>query len=292
MIRVWLLAALIMVALAVSASGLEKKAYQMRDDFGMDPLYDRYLNYYYYIPCPTYSWFWMFTDWSYGDILGAWFEVGDVSMGSGSRADPTNCHTLEFVRVLDFAGYGCYRGGIYEGLWTVTFDVWCADEYGCPVGPSLWNSGRTELCVAGWNYIPVDPPISICSCGIEPGPPPSRPRVLVTARAIGSDCTYPQWGADNVSKPVRQGCAMHDNGCLPAIYPRPYASQYSAMHSGYYGRGAFQYCPTQWFKDPADSTADGNQYGFIELAWRIYLTCTGPTGVEPTTWGNIKSMYK
>ncbi|MFZ1947095.1 MAG: hypothetical protein WAW06_06080 [bacterium] len=292
MTRACVLAALLVALLAVSASGLETRAYQIREDFGTEPLYDRYLNYYYYIPCPTYAWFWSFTGWNPGDILGAWFEVGDVSMGSGTAADPTNCHMLESVRVLDFAGYGCYRGGLYEGLWTVTFDAWCADENGCPVGPSLWNSGRTELCVAGWNYIPVDPPISICSCSVEPGPPPSRPRILITARAIGTDCQYPEWGVDNVGTPARLGCNMHDMSCLAALYPRPYSSQYPTVHSGYYGCNTFQYCPPQWFKDAGDSTPDGAQYGFTELAWRIYLTCTGPTDVEPTTWGSVKSMYK
>ena len=63
------------------------------------------------------------------------------------------------------------------------------------------------------------------------------------------------------------------------------------MHSGYYGQG-FRYCPPRWFKDGRDTTPDAIEYGYVELAWRIYLTCSGPSGVEPTTWGNIKSMYR
>jgi hypothetical protein len=85
---------------------------------------------------------------------------------------------------------------------------------------------------------------------------------------------------------------MHDTGCLPALYPRPEASHYATVHSGYYGTGVIQYCPPQWFIDQGDTTPDGTQYGFIELAWRIYLICTGPTGLEGTSWGKIKSMYR
>ena len=84
---------------------------------------------------------------------------------------------------------------------------------------------------------------------------------------------------------------MHDEGCLPALYPRPYVSHYPTMHSGYYGQG-FEICPPQWFKDGADTTPDGSQYGFVELAWRLYVVCGGPTETGTTTWGNIKSMYR
>lgn len=99
------------------------------------------------------------------------------------------------------------------------------------------------------------------------------------------------WGADNISTPLGEGCPMHDLGCLPALYPRPYVGHYSIMHSGYYGQG-FEYCPPLWFKDGNDTTADGSQYGFVELKWRIYLACSGPTATEGTTWGDIKSMYR
>jgi hypothetical protein len=88
------------------------------------------------------------------------------------------------------------------------------------------------------------------------------------------------------------GCNMHEHGCLPALYPRPYTSHYSAMHSGYYGNGSFQYCPPERFRDGRDSTPDGTLYGCIELAWRLYLSCSGPSATEPSTWGAIKAIYK
>jgi hypothetical protein len=276
---------LAMLLVHCSALAIEKQAYQMREDLGTEPLYDCALQYYYYIPCPTYSWFRFYSGWNPGDILGAWFQVGDLSTGGWDVCSPVDCHVLDQIRVLDFAGYGT----VHPGIFTVEFDVYCADAYGCPVGYSLWNSGPRETHF-GWNYFPVDPPISICNCSVSPGPPPSGPRILVTATHTGYDGQYPAWGFDNISTPVENGCVMHDLGCLPGLYPRPYTSHYTSIHSGYYGQD-FQYCPPQWIKDGEDTTPDASQFGFTEIAWRIYLSCTGPTDAQPTTWGEIKSMY-
>jgi hypothetical protein len=74
--RLCIVLALVLV-LATSAFALEKKAYQMRDDFGTEPLYDVYLSYYYYIPSPTYSWFWAWSGWSQGDVIAECFTIGD-----------------------------------------------------------------------------------------------------------------------------------------------------------------------------------------------------------------------
>jgi hypothetical protein len=283
--RALLFATVLILLAATNATALESKAYRMRDDFGMEPLSDCQLNYYYYVPCPTLCWFWSFTGWEYGDVVGAWFQVGDLSMNTGAACDPVECHTLDRIRVLDFAGYGSIHG-----CCIVEFDLYCCDEYGCPVGPSLWNSGILGLDYA-WNYINVDPPISICGCSVNPGSPPSAPRLLVTAIHWGNPPSYPAWGADNISTQALEGCEFHDLSCLPALYPRPYSSIYPTMHSGFYGQD-FRYCPPLWFKDGRDTTPDAIEYGYIELAWRIYLTCSGPTNVEPATWGNIKSMYR
>jgi hypothetical protein len=280
-----LLLAVLLAAPAPTAA-LETQAYQMKEDFGSEPLYDTWLNYYYYIPCPTYSWFWSYSGWEPGDIVGEWFHIGDMSTGVTGPADPLNCQTLEIIRVLDFAGYGTVRAGFF----TVEFDVYCTDEYGCPVGPSLWNSGPYETGFA-WNYIYVDPPLELCNCPAVPGDPASGPRILVTATHTGSAGIYPQWGMDNISTAIEQGCPMHDYGCLPALYPRPYSSHYPTMHSGFYGQD-FQYCPPQWWKDGRDPTPDGTQYGFIELTWRLYLACDGPSANQPSTWSSIKSMYR
>lgn len=268
-----------------SAATLETAEFRISDDFGMEPLSDCQLNYYYYTPCPTYSWFWGFYGWDYGDIVGAWFQVGDLSMFTGQACDPADCHTLEMIRVLDFMGIGTMHGCAA----CVEFDVYCCDEYGCPIGPSLWNSGLVGLEYA-WNYLPVDPPISICGCSVNSGSPPSAPRVLLTATHVG-DYPYPQWGCDNISTAVEVGCEFHEYSCLPAIYPRPYNSYYPTIHSGFYGQD-FEYCPPQWWADERDTTPDATLYGYIELAWRIYLVCSGPTQVEPASWGNIKSMYR
>ncbi len=270
-----------------SALALEKQAYQMREHFETEPLEDVCaLQYYYYIPCPTYSWFWAFTGWDVGDVIGQWFEIGDLSTGGFGICDPVQCHNLNQIRILDFAGYGT----THPGLFTIEFDIFCSDQYGCPVGPSLWNSGPRETGFA-WNYFDIDPPVSICPCATDPGPPPSAPRVLVTATHVGPQGVYPAWGMDNISTGIEVGCIMHDLDCLPGLYPRPYVSHYPTMHSGYYGFD-FEYCPPQWWKDGRDTTDDGSQYGFIELAWRLYVVCGGPTETRPTTWGDIKSMYR
>ena len=281
-----LLCALIVCVLVSSAMAFEKKAYKMREDFGTAPLFDCALQYYYFIPCPTYSWFWAFSGWEYGDIVGKWFEIGDLSTAGFGACDPVECQTLETIRVMDLCAYGTP----YPNIHIVEFEVFCCDEYGCPVGPALWSSGTLETGY-NWNYLWVEPPLSICSCASAPGPPPSAPRILVTATHLGWEPTYPAWGTDNISAPLAEGCTMHDEGCLPALYPRPYNSHYGTMHSGYYGQD-FEHCPPLWLKDGADTTVDGSQYGYVELAWRIYMVCSGPTETEPTTWSNIKSIYR
>jgi hypothetical protein len=276
----------LVAAIASPALALETAAYQLKEDFGVEVLYDNAIQYYYYVPCPTYSWFWAYSGWDRDEVIGCWFQVGDLSTGGWEPGDPLNCHVIEQLRILDFAGYGTVRGGLF----TVEFEIYCSDQYGCPIGPPIWNSGPYETHFA-WNYIPVDPPLTICDCAVSPGPPPSGPRILVTATHTGPEGIYPSWGFDNISTPLEQGCALHDYGCLPALYPRPYVSHWPTMHSGFYGVD-FRYCPPQGFTDGRDTTPDGSQFGFIELAWRIYLVCSGPTQVQPTSWGNIKSMYR
>jgi hypothetical protein len=287
-----LLIVLVVVCLAQSAYGLEKEAVEMREDYGSQPLYDCYMNYYYYIPCSTSSWFWSFSGWQSGQVVGEWFRIGDPSMGrAGSgcppytTCDPCGAHVLEQFRVLDFAGYGT----LYPSWYTVEFNVWCADASGCPVGPSLWTSGPTELCTAGWNYVVVTPQLCLTNCSTQlQNNMNCYPRFLITARHIGLNPQYPEWGFDDISTPLSKSCLMHDTGCCPALYPRPLVSYYDVMHSGDYGV-AFEYCPPRWFLDEADPA--GYVYGYIELAWRVYLKNIY-TETEPTTWGHIKSIYR
>ncbi len=223
-------ALILLVCFSVGASqpaGGQMKAYQMREDFGAEPLYGCRLQYYYYVPCPTESWFWAFTGPITGETMGAFFDIGDPSTGIGIACDPEVCHTLNTVRIMDFAGYGT----IYPGLFTIEMDIYCSDERGCPVGPRLWTSGPLENHFA-WNYIDIDPPVCLTSCSTIPGPPPSAPRILVTAPHTGTVGIYPAWGFDNISTHIEAGCMMHDIGCLPALYLRPAASHYGTIHSG------------------------------------------------------------
>jgi hypothetical protein len=280
-------AAISVFLIATSALAIEHKAYLLSDDFGMKSGYDCALQYYYFIPCPTYCWFWGFYGWEYGDIVGAWFKVGDMSMQGLAFCDPTNCHVLEGVRVVDMAAYGIY----YPNAFAVQFDVYCCDEYGGPTGPSLWKSDRFNTGF-GFSYMWIDTPVTICECAASPGPPPTSPRILVTATHVGHFPVYPSWGCDDISSALETGCELHDTGCLPALYPRPYVSYSPTIHSGYYGNDEVEYCPPLWFKDGRDTSPDGTQFGFVELAWRFYITCSGPTEAQSTTWGSIKSMYR
>jgi hypothetical protein len=271
----------LVLVLASSAFGFEMKAYQMKEDFGTAPLYDCRLNYYYYVPCPTYSWFWGFTGWQPGDVIGAWFQPGDQGTSGFDPCDPDSCVAIEKFRILDFAGYGT----VYPGLFTVEFELWPSDYDGCPIGAGpIWSSGPFETSI-GWNYIVPADPISIEGYN----------RVLLTATCLGSQGDYPTWAIDNVSTPVLTGCQLHDYCCLPLLYPRPYSSHFSTMHSGYYGED-FAICPPQWFKDARDTTHDGTTWGYAELTWRLYLICSGLSGVDGeapgTSWSSIKALYE
>ena len=143
-------------AFASQPAGTRMRAFQMKEDFGVEPLWECYLQYYYYIPCPTYSWFWAFTGPIPGEAMGTFFEIGDISTGTGAACDPEACHSLETVRIMDFAGYGT----LYPGLFTIEMDIYCSDERGCPVGPRLWTSGPLETHFA-WNYIDLEPPLCL-----------------------------------------------------------------------------------------------------------------------------------
>ena len=276
---------LTVVCLAACAGAIEKQAFRHKEDFGAGTLAGCTLQYYYYIPCPTFSWFWGFYGWQCGDVIGQFFTVGDSPTGVYSACDPEQCHDLTSFTFMDFAGYGT----AYPGMFTVEFEIYCCDELGCPVGDMLWSSGPIET-YEGWNEIPVSPPLVLTDCSIEAGP--SRPRFLLAARHTGTDCTYPQWGLDNISGHLDDpsGCPMHDLGCLPAIYPRPYTSHYDGMHSGWYGVD-FQHCPPYGFADGEDTTEEATLYGMIELTWKVSLECSGPS-TDPTTWSRLKSMYR
>lgn len=154
----------------------------------------------------------------------------------------------------------------------------------------MWNSGSVESTY-GWNYIPMSPYLLIEDCCIDLDPFPMRPRILIVATHIGTDCSYPSWGMDNISSSIEIGCQMHDRGCYNALYPRPYISHYQAMHSGYYGVD-FEYCPPQWFADGRETTETYDEFGFLELAWRLYVHSRYYKATEPATWGTIKAMFR
>jgi hypothetical protein len=271
-------------ALAAPAE-FEMQQRWMRSDYSGNSFYPGMLQYYYDIPCPVDSYYWAFTGPITNEIVGVFFDVGDISTGGHEPVDPAQCQSLEMIRFLDFGDYG--PG--YPGCFTIQFDVYCSDQQGCPIGPSLWSTEWEP--VTGWSYVPVDPPLCLTSCCADPGPPPVAARILVTAKCVGTQCFYPAWGMDNISTPIDQGCQMHDVGSMPALYPRPHTGHYPTVHTGFYGVD-FEYCPPIWFMDGRDRSEDGTEYGFIELAWSIHLSCTGPTDAVSPDWSAIKALYR
>lgn len=251
----------------------EAKPYQMMEDDGPDPRwYDCALQYYYYVPCPTYSWFWAYYGWEPGDIIGACFRIGDQGTGGFDPCDPYLYHNLEWIRILDFAGYGT----IYPGLFTIKMDVYCSDETPNPLS-HLWSSGPLETHL-GWNYFEIDPPLIVTQCCEQEGPPPVYPTIVVTMTMIGVQGLYPQVGFDNISTAVDVGCLMHEYGCMPAVYPRAWAGPGDpGVHSGYVGRYPFEHWPPLPFPDGIHTDPHGSEwYGFVEVAWRVYLSGGGP----------------
>jgi len=277
-----------LLTLFIAASGfaVEKTAYQMTKDFEAEMPGDCALEYYYYVPCPTCSYFYRWTGWAYGDIVGQLFMIGDASMGGGEACDPATCHRLEEIRWLDL---NPDAPGWYPTDYMIRFDLFCSDMQGCPIGPSFW-SATTLSARTGWNGHTVLNPPCVGACIADP---PGVPVILLTATHIGwTDGTAPHWGTDAPGKYVQYGSDMHEIGCLPVRYPRPWNSYYSpGIRSGYYGRGTLT-CPPQYFCDKLDTTSDCTEFGFCELAWTITLSCSGPTSAEPATWGRLKSMYR
>lgn len=251
-----------------ASTPFKAEVYTMTEE--TEPLMDCALQYYYFIPSPTHSWFWAYSGWEYGDIVGACFRVGDEGTDEYHQCDPIYCSRLERIRVLDFAGYGT----VYPGLFTVLFDVYCADETLEPLS-HLWCSGPRELGF-GWNHIVVDPAVDISACYESEY---MFPRVVVTMTMIGSYGVYPRLGFDNVSTPFDLGHEMHDSGCLPAVYPRSgFGGSEPRVHSGYVGTQPFENWPPVPLPDGKHLVDPGGAtwFGYAEAAWRIYLKCAGP----------------
>jgi hypothetical protein len=276
--------------------GFDARAYQMREDFDPEPVYDCWLSYYYYVPCPTYSWFWAYSGWTPGELIGSSFTIGEQPTGPGWPCDPMTCSVIEGIGVLDFAGYGI----MYPGMFTFELDVYYPDSTGIGIW-HLWNSGPLETQF-GWNYFSTWPDriyLEQCPGYCYPWEQDCPlPTFIVTMTMTGTEGTYPAVGFDNVSMPAEQGCPMHDTGCLPAVYPRAGAGgSEPRVHSGYIGTYPFEFWPPRPFPDGkhAGEPSGAEWYGAVEVAWRVYLYCYGPAlekSSQPATWGSIKSLYK
>ena len=90
--KVIVLAVLLALVVPATLFAIEKKQYMMREDYGVEALQGCTLQYYYYIPCPTYSWFWAYYDWDCGDIVGTVYTIGEEGTGGHLACDELNCH--------------------------------------------------------------------------------------------------------------------------------------------------------------------------------------------------------
>jgi hypothetical protein len=274
-------------------TSLEATPYGIVDDFETQPLWDCGLQYYYYIPCPTYSWFWAYSGWEPGDILATIFTMGDLSTGAFEPCDPYVCAHIEAVRILELSGYG----EAYPGVYSVELDIYCCDAESYPC-VHLWNSGPLDLGF-GWNEFEVWPLVEISRCAAECGNwDPTSKCFALTMTMVGTGGDYPAVGFDNVGTSVEAGCVLHDVGCLPAVFPRSWAGgSGTRVHSGYVGAYPFQYWPPLGLPDGLIYSGGlGFGCGFVEAAWRMYFHCTYPTRFETTiqsaSWGGIKNLYR
>jgi hypothetical protein len=261
-------------------------------DYGPEPSSrDCVLQYYYYIPCPTYSWFWAYSGWEPGDIIGAHFRIADQGTGGFDPADPWGCCHLGWIGILDFAGYGT----AYPGLFTIEMDVYCADDTPSPRS-HMWNSGSLETHF-GWNYVEVEPPLYILPCWDYDRWPPAAPAIVVTMTSTGSEGIFPKLGFDNISTSIHVGCPLHDLGCLPAAYPRTRMGESDlSVHSGYIGKYPFQNWPPLPFPDGVHTGFRPFGWcGYVELAMQIgmpFWHMRSEKALYQTSWGAIKSLYR
>lgn len=249
---------------AGTGNAFEAEPYQMVEDVGVHPWAQCALQHYYYIPCPSDSWFWGVSGWAIGDIIGAHFRVDQQSTG---RVEPCCecCYVVVGVSILDFAGYGT----VYPGWFSVTPKFFCADENGYPTGPAVYSGPPIDTSY-GWNYIDFDR-------GFEPPcflPGTRYESFVVTITFTGLQGIYPAIGFDNIGTAQESGCEMRDIGGSLAEYPRNWAGgPEPRVHSGYVGWRDFEHWPPIGFADGGDTTRVTPEFGFSEVAWRVHLSC-------------------
>lgn len=144
------------------AFAIDYTAVQIRDDFLSEGFEYCTFRYYYFIPCPEASWFWVLTGWQSGTRLGMHFGVNDPQIGGQGTQAPNTATSMEAFRFLDLAGYAT----MYPGLHTVRFDIYCADRNGRVYG-HLWSSGPVETRY-GWNWIVFPGGLHLCGCMAPP----------------------------------------------------------------------------------------------------------------------------
>ncbi len=170
----------------------------------------------------------------------------------------------------------------------VELEIFCANEYGCPIGPPLWGPyGFTPNISNPWQHFALGG-LPLCGCE-ETGP--GKFVIVITDQGYGAH-TSPY--SDIESYNINAGC-QPDWDCTGHSYSYRCAVSYCDVYgapgpmwvSGPYG------CDNVPFIPPGCHDYYGYGAGmFTEFLFDVYIACQGPTATETDSWSEIKSLYR
>ncbi len=192
---------------------------------------------------------------NYSNTCTGWVWVWN-GFGNGGRLGTVYdacCDPTALLGSTVFALSGPPPGYGYTG----SIEVRNVDASDCPVGAPLASQpflpGSAQAQPVNWGFLPVPNRFAIVLVLAEPGAP--NPAI------IGTD--HPAAGPTGP-----QACGS----CYPLS---------RVNHSFAYGTAASPVCPGSTF---FDGVCDA------QLIWRADMTCID--AVEPSSWGNIKGLYR
>jgi hypothetical protein len=171
----------------------------------------------------------------------------------------TCCPTSNNSNLL--TGWMFVQSGSPPGYgFTGTVDVWVADAQGCPIGSPL--ASTVILPVLGWNKIDYQP-----TGGVQ------VPASFTFTYTLGPGAGNPLAFASDHPAAGPTGPAA-----CGTCYPTTRTTQ-----SFYFGSSSSPLCPGSSFNDGLCNA---------ELIWDAQLNCIPPISVEPSTWTEIKELYR
>ncbi len=238
--RVVLLAVLAALLLSIPASALEKTRARVIEDRDHPDTWSATttctLVYYNYCT----GWIWCWGGWDDHERFGVCFECP----GGGTEGS-FNLNTVGM--------YNC-QGTIPGYGYTATVDVWAANDYECPSGPSL--ASQPLAIYGGWLETTFDIQV------------PSRFVVTLTTgtNLAGLQSYATDHPAAGPTGPPACGT------CYPSS---------RVTHSYYYGTTTSPLCPGFRFNDGVC---------YAELIWDIGLSLTGES--EGASWRQVETLYR